>query len=68
MRDKLGMATPVSRPFLHKDVCEVSKRFTIPPNDKTRLQRVPVLMLEKVLFAAESWPAFDAFAVVSFPV
>jgi hypothetical protein len=37
-------------------------------HDKTRLSAGSVLMLEKLLFAAERWPAFDAFVVVSFPV
>ena len=36
--------------------------------NKTRLAAGSGLMLGKLLFAAERWPAFDAFVVVSFPV
>jgi L-asparaginase/Glu-tRNA(Gln) amidotransferase subunit D len=37
-------------------------------NDKTRISAGSGLMLEKLLFGTERWPAFERFVVVSFPV
>jgi len=50
-------------------VLEVSKHLSKHLNkNKTRFSAGSGLMLEEFLFAAERWPVFEAFVVVSFPV